>query len=384
MILKTINLLSGANKIVMVLSAFIFGVVGLGLIILGIYMRIKDIKFRKNGIPVKLTVKECKKGFFVDENNNDVPRYHTIFDFEYNGIKKEETIETHKKFKVGSRKEGIYLPGEKRNNLSVDGEGFYLSKGGDLFLVIFGILILFLAINEIFDFSFRSNFIIIVIFSIVILWLVCVYSTIYSKNKNIKNKQDTVNRIYYENVNNNEYSTVDENLIRFIPNLKIEDIEKKYNKKNSFSLSFPLILFGILGIIITFSGIETISYALKVKFTYPTITGKIEEIYKYTDSNNEYFELTGIVYKYNIDGVDYKLNRKSGIFYSLIPHKVGDKKEIYYEKGNPESAFLNSDLSFMFIPLVFGVMLLYVVVNSYIDSRKKRKLYETYILKRGE
>ena len=126
--------------------ALILALIGFALIVFTIYMRIKDLKLRKKGKIVKLKVKSIKELKNGNKNNKEFIRgYSTTFEFIDNDIKKEETIPTSKKFKVGSIKKGIFFEDGKANILSVDGEGFYFSKGGELFFISFGFMIILFA-----------------------------------------------------------------------------------------------------------------------------------------------------------------------------------------------------------------------------------------------
>ena len=98
LILKTVNIIGGVHTFMSSIMALIFGLIGLAMIVFAIYMKIKDIKFRKNGVPVKLKVKEVKENKYLDENNKEIRNgYNITFEFSFNGIKKEETISTTKK-----------------------------------------------------------------------------------------------------------------------------------------------------------------------------------------------------------------------------------------------------------------------------------------------
>ena len=116
----------------------------LGLIVLSIYMKYKDIQFRKYGVPVKLKIMDVKKIKNKTKRGEEFEDgYETTFEFEYNGEIKVETLQTSKKWKTGTIKNGTYLNKGKRNNLSVGGEGFYSDNGGVIFYFVFGIIILF-------------------------------------------------------------------------------------------------------------------------------------------------------------------------------------------------------------------------------------------------
>ena len=387
LILRTVNLISGVHTFMSSIMASIFVLIALAMIVFAIYMKIKDIKFRKNGVPVKLKVKEVKEDKYLDENDKEIRGgYIVTFEFLFNGIKKEETMSTTKKFKVGSTKDGIYLEDGKSNTLSVDGEGFYVSKGATIFLISFGMMILFLVGYMIFGFSTKTLLTVVIAYFSLLLGALYLFPILFpQKKKSITSKKDMVEKIYYENANNNEYSTVGSSLVRYIPKPQFKNIEKKHNNKPAFSNILFLSIFIIVGGLLTVFGIAGTYNSIKVKFTYHSTTGEIEEIYKYTQNTDEGIaELTGIIYKYNVDDKEYKLDYPTGGSYELNSHKIGDKQKIYYEKDNPENAVSKSALGTMIVPLVMGIMFIYIGLHVYIDDRRKEKLYEMYILKGGK
>lgn len=167
--------------------ALIWGLVGLGIVVLGVYLIIKDRSFKKNGVPVKLKVKEVKSIADTDLAVNRISSegYLTTFEFDYNGTTIEKSLTTSKKFKVGSNKNGIYLPKGKANVLKVAGEGFQLVKGGGLFLISFGLLVMFLVASKVFQFP-----------AIVILAVVLIYFApffLYPLLSSVKEKKNKKN-----------------------------------------------------------------------------------------------------------------------------------------------------------------------------------------------
>lgn len=387
LVLKSVNLVSGFHTFMSSIMALVLGLIGLAMIFFAIYMKIKDIKFKKNGIPVKLKVKEVKENKYLDENNHEIRNGYTVtFEFVLNGIKKEETVSTTKKFKVNSIKDGIYLEDSKSNNLSVEGEGFFVSKGATIFLISFGIIILFLVSYMIFDFSVKILLTVILTYFGLLLGVIYFFPILFpQKKKSITTKKDMIEKIYYKNANNNEYSTASNSLVRYVPKPQFKNSNKKHNNKPSFANIMFLSIFIIIGALLTCFGIVGTYNTIKVKLTCPTTIGKIEEIYKYTqNSDDEVIESTGIIYKYSIHEKEYKLDYKTGSSYEFNTHKVGDKEKIYYQKDNPENAIAKSALGKTIVPLVIGVLFIYIALYIYVDDKRKQKLYEMYILKGGK
>lgn len=387
LVLKSVNLVSGFHTFMSSIMALVLGLIGLAMIFFAIYMKIKDIKFKKNGIPVKLKVKEVKENKYLAENNHEIRNgYTVIFEFVLNGIKKEETVSTTKKFKVNSIKDGIYLEDSKSNNLSVEGEGFFISKGATIFLISFGIIILFLVSYMIFDFSVKILLTVILTYFGLLLGVIYFFPILFpQKKKSITTKKDMIEKTYYKNANNNEYSTVSNSLVRYVPKPQFKNANKKHNNKPSFANIMFLSIFIIIGGLLTCFGIVGTYNTIKVKLTCPTTIGKIEEIYKYTQNSDDgVIESTGIIYKYSIHEKEYKLDYKTGSSYEFNTHKVGDKEKIYYQKDNPENAIAKSALGKTIVPLVIGVLFIYIALYVYVDAKRKQKLYEMYILKGGK
>mgnify|MGYP004627912635 CR=1 FL=1 len=387
LVLKSVNLVSGFHTFMSSIMALVLGLIGLAMIFFAIYMKIKDIKFKKNGIPVKLKVKEVKENKYLDENNHEIRNGYTVtFEFVLNGIKKEETVSTTKKFKVNSIKDGIYLEDSKSNNLSVEGEGFFVSKGATIFLISFGIIILFLVSYMIFDFSVKILLTVILTYFGLLLGVIYFFPILFpQKKKSITTKKDMIEKTYYKNANNNEYSTVSNSLVRYVPKSQFKNANKKHNNKPSFANIMFLSIFIIIGGLLTCFGIVGTYNTIKVKLTCPTTIGKIEEIYKYTQNSDDgVIESTGIIYKYSIHEKEYKLDYKTGSSYEFNTHKVGDKEKIYYQKNNPENAIAKSALGKTIVPLVIGVLFIYIALYVYVDDKRKQKLYEMYILKGGK
>ena len=111
-------------------------IVGALLIALSIYAKYKAISFEKNGIKVKARVVKCEK--INEYNGMPANGFRTTFEFTADGENYTETMFTNKKFQEGTTKNAVYLKGKKKNALSVSGEGFYLAKGGEIVIFLFG------------------------------------------------------------------------------------------------------------------------------------------------------------------------------------------------------------------------------------------------------
>ena len=113
-------------------------IVGVLLISLGVYVKYKAISFKKNGIKVKARVISSER--ISEFNGMPANGYKTTFELQVDGQNITETIFTNKKFQEGTTKNAAYLKGKKKNTLSVSGEGFYLAKGGEIVIILFGII----------------------------------------------------------------------------------------------------------------------------------------------------------------------------------------------------------------------------------------------------
>lgn len=376
LILKTINISNGISSITSLGMAAVLVLAGLAIIAFTTYIKIRHVKFKKNGVPVKIEVKEVKENVILDENNQEIRNgFTTTFEFVLNGIKREKTMHTAKKFKVGLKKDGFY--DGKLDILSFEHEGFYLSKGASIFLISFGMMFLFAGISVIFVLPPQFVLLVFLIYFGLVLGIVYLYPRLFNKNKKSKTNNNS-NQINYENINNKEYTITDSSsLVRYVPK------QKKYNKKVDFVDILQLIITLVVGCIAVTFGVVGTYNTIKTKLTYPYTIGEIEKIYKYTQKDNDgtTSELTGIIYKYSVDGTEHRLDYKSGGSYSMNTDKIGDKEKLYYEKDNPNNAIPNSSLGVMVIPLVIGIVVIYIGIHVYIKDRRKIKLYETYGLK---
>lgn len=372
LILKTVYISSVIYIFLSSIMALVFGLIGLGMIVLAIYMQIKELKLKKKGVPVNLKVKEIK------ERTNIVNGYQTTFEFEYNGDKREETISTSKKFKVGSMKKGIYLANKNSNILSVDGEGFYMAKGGGILLSSFGMLILFLTSSMIFGFPAKIILYVVLIYFGILFGILFLYPIISSKKINSKSKKDEFNQIYYGNANSNEYSSVDQTLVRYIPKYKGK---KGKSNKLSFGTILLTLIFVFLGSNLTIIGIISTCNAINIKINYPSTIGTIINTYTYkvTDDAEE-SDLLGVKYTYQVDGQNYILDYKTGKGADFYSYKVGNKIKLYYEKNNPNNAVPKTELGVSVVPLAIGLLFIYFGTYNIINDRKKARLYKTYIL----
>lgn len=375
LILKTIYPIKAISFIFSYLAEMLLCLIGFGLIVFAIYMKIKDLNFRKNGVPVKLKVKKVEEISKSYDNGRKIAKeYKVTFEFDDDGSIKEETLTTLKKFKVGSVKEGIYLANARHNVLSVAGEGFYLAKGGEIFMISFGLLILFLVAHMLFEFS--PKIVIYVVLAYFASFFVILYLfPLFFKNKRKRTKKDDVNEIYYSDANSDEYSTVNQSLVRYIPKVK----EYK-NSKISFALIMFFVIFVGLGTLLSVIGLMGTNKAINIRLTYPSVIGEISDTYNYTvkDEDGE-SKLIGIICNYDVDGRAYNLDYKTGKGEIFFNYKIGDKVKLYYDKNNPSNAVPKNELAISVVPLMMGIMFVYFGIYIIIYDRKKTKLYSTYI-----
>ena len=127
-------------------------ILGLGLIGFGIFIKIKDISFKKDAVPTKFLIKKVEEVKYNDIDERRIVReYRTTFEFEYNGVLKEQVMTIPKKFDEGSTKNGLYLEKNGKGIISVAGQGFYLAKGGEVVLIAFGIVFFTVSLYFLFD-----------------------------------------------------------------------------------------------------------------------------------------------------------------------------------------------------------------------------------------
>lgn len=357
--------------------AIILGLIGFALIILAIYMKIKDLKFRKKGKPVKLKVKNIKELKSEDKNNNKIVRgYYTTFEFIDNGVEREETIKTSKRFKIGSVKHGIFLEDGKSSVLSVEGEGFFFAKGGTIFLTSFGMLIILCASQIIFNFPEKILLHAVLIYFVLFFGIISLISIIPTKSKS--KKQSQVNKIYYENANNKEFSSVESNLIRYIP--KYSNKKIKNGKIPVGNIIFQLMLI-VLGGFVSIIGFVETYHAINIKYFYPSVVGTISDTYTYeVNTDDVKSEFVGVKYTYTINNQNYTLDYKTGKNAALFKYKINKKVKLYYEKDNPNKAVPKTELGTSAVPLVIGLLFVYFGIYNLIDCRKRARLYKTYIL----
>lgn len=157
--------------------------VGILLLLLGIYIKVENIKFQKKGKRVPFKVIDSKKEIQLDINNNEVGElYITTFEINYNGEKITETIRTKHKFKKNIEIEGIYLPTGKINKISVATEGYNFQNNGALWASLIGIWLISVAIHLTFSIALTLN-ILLLISTVIIL---IVLSAIMKNKKQVK------------------------------------------------------------------------------------------------------------------------------------------------------------------------------------------------------
>lgn len=336
-----------------------------------IYTQIKVRIFKKNAVVVKVKVKDSKRKESYDKT---LRGYDVTFEFELNGKLKEETIFSSKNFKINSIIEGLYLEGKKKNLLSVEGQGFYVDKGAGFFGITFAVFVLFLIVCAMFNVSWQ-----IIIYSSLfyLLLLFCgIFIRGYLLNK--KNKIDIDNKkdaIYYAKSNYDEYSSVDSNLVRYIPEYK----KTKKGKNDKGSLLFRCIFIG-LGGMSTLIGIFMLINVLKIVIIYDNTFAEISDIYTYkTTVDGETVEHVGVIYTYEVDGNEYTVNYKTGTSKDVYFKKVGDKEKIYYDKDDPSNFIPKKSIPVALLPVIIGPLFLYIGLQNVIEENKKKRLYDMYV-----
>ena len=358
-----------------------FILIPLLVIVLTIYSQIKVRKFKKNATIVKARVKEVKR---IENSDKTLRGYDVTFEFEYNGELKDETIFSSKNFKVNSVKDGLYLEGKRSNSLSVEGEGFYVDKGSVFFGITFGIFVIYLVVCSILDVSEKIIiesvllYLLILFSGLVIRYLILNKNKIFNKN-NKKSKNDEIDAVFYDKAHYDEYSMVDSNLIRYIPEYKKP---KESKKMNIFDVMFTFIFAG-LGGIATIIGISGLMFMLKTIITYDSTIAKISDIYTYeTATKDGKKESIRAIYTYEVDGYEYTLDYEtSGMYFK----KVGDKEKLYYDKNEPSNSIPRFSLLLrVFVPLIIGLLFIYVGVQDVMKKNKKKRLYDAYVKLREE
>ena len=346
-----------------VIGKLLLVLIGGACIVFGVVIKVIDLNFKRKGVKVKLKVKDVEKNIDSENGKSEFNNgYKTTFIFDYNGKEMEETLITEKRFKKDSILNGVFLPDGKRNRLSVAGEGFYLAQGGDLFLIIFGILVALIGLYVMFDISVKIVIYTVIIFAV--LFFIIIRIIIKSNNNDIMKNQAYKSEVY------DETFSVDATLIRYIPKVK--------RVKTSLPELIILVLITLgAGICFFLIGIKTLYSSISIKLTYPSTNGKISNVYDYiTFESGEKIKNKGIVYDFHANGQTYSIDNKLGI--SLTRYKVGDSVKVYYDDENPENAILNSELYQRGTLVILGIMFIYVGVYIILNYRKKNAIYKKY------
>lgn len=347
------NLIGNLYNVFTFFFALLLIFAGFGLIVFAIYAKIKDCKIRKNGTSVRLKVTKVQKITSTENSHKLVHGYSTTFTFEYTGVQKEETITTNKKFKVGSIQEGIYFTNAQKSILIL--EESFLSARTLSFCLIFATLLLLIASYILFEFSAK-----ILIFFVLVGFAIC-FLLVLLPNWKQRKKTVTVK----------EYSSVDSSLVRYIPT--------QTSQKKSFT--FLSILLLLIGSTTAFIGVAGTFQALQIKFTYPSTMGEISKVYSYEQRDSDgVSEYVGVVYHYVVNGTDYTFEDKTGQSPAVSSYKVGQKKKIYYTEENPKQAIPQSQFARMVAPFILGMLFVYLGIRIFVNSQKKKRLYEAYLL----
>lgn len=129
----------------------ILTILGLLLIVFGLYLLKVTKNFKNKGIDTKFKVIDIKVESKYDTDNNKIGElYLTTFKFSYDDKELTETIQTRQKFTKDSVILGKYLPDATINKISVAGEGFSIPNKVSYFIIIMGILLLLAALIFIF------------------------------------------------------------------------------------------------------------------------------------------------------------------------------------------------------------------------------------------
>ena len=129
----------------------------------------------------------------------------------------------------------------------------------------------------IFKFSVIVLLYAVLLYFVLLFVVLILYSFIFStKQKN--NKRNTIDQVYYDNVNNNEYSNVNTNLIRYIPKYNNEKIK---NGKSFLEKIFFQLMLIVLGGIASIIGVIGTYQAVKIKLSYPSVISTIVDTYTY-------------------------------------------------------------------------------------------------------
>lgn len=352
-------------------------------IIFSIYLKVKDIKFKKKGIPVKLRVKKVDKMYLKTRNVNDKQirnGYEVTFEFEYNGTKKDLVLNSSKRFKVGSVKNGIYLDGDDKNNLSVAGEGFWLAEGGELLLASFGLFMLSICIFASFNASMQ-----IYIYAFLIYIMITFIIIYFPYNKSGKRiEENKIEQIYHEDAYTDDYSNVDSTLVRYIPNEKIDKSVKNYKK--SFGVLFFQLMFIGMGLIFIILGIYLGYHEFDVTHNWKITTAKINDTYIYSVKGEDgIINKVGIIYEYEVDGKSYLFDYKTTKSEAAIEsYNVGDEILIHYDIDNPKDAVVNINSGSFIILFGIGFLFLFLGIYFIINDRNKKNFYNEYLLERDK
>jgi len=356
------------NALVLILIALI----ALIILISIIYTQIKVRIFKKNAGAVKVKVKEVKRKESYDKT---LRGYDVTFEFEHNGKLKEETIFSSKNFKINSIRDGLYLEGKKKHLLSVEGEGFYVDKGAGFFGITFALYLIFLIVGVLLNVSTR------IIIDSTLLYLLLLFSGLtirhFILNKNKKKRKEIKKKdaIFYNKAHYDEYSTVDSNLVRYIPKYK----KPKKRKNDKGSILLRCIFIG-LGGMSTLIGIFMLINVLKIVVIYDNTIAEISDIYTYkTTVDSETVECIGVIYTYEVNDNEYTLNYKTGTSKEMYFKKLGDKEKIYYDSDNPNNSIPKKSIPSSLLPIIIGPLFLYIGIQNIIEENKKKRLYNMYV-----
>lgn len=356
-----------------IIFTFIFFMLGLLLFILSVYFLYKDRKFKKKGVEVKFKVKDVKE----DKNKEGIrTSYITTLEFEYNGETIEKTINTLKKFKIGSIKKGIFLDEKGNNNISVAGEGFYLAPGGAIILILISLVLMWTFIWRLFT---LPTIAIVAPISVMFLY-VFIYIAIYPKIvKKAKKSKTTKNEKIYYNDEEDKYSSVSKSLIRYIPKTNKNTIKEEMNK----SIIIFSIIFILLGTMASIYGIKETIRIMNVKQSWQEVTAIVKDVNEYITKDSEGNNITGkkVTYNYNIGEKEYHFEENIGV--TPKNYKKGEEVKAYYNPENSKEIVTKSSLISGVILLPLGITFIYIGVIESVKEKRKVRLYKKVIIHKG-
>lgn len=344
--------------------------IGLGFVIVDVILLINSKKSIGLGFVVDMIVKSVEELTRIDENGgNIVAGYKVTFEFNYNGQTKIETLCLNEKPSINKKIKGLYDPNKSSNSISL------LEKNKTtfffVFLLLFGVFWLICGLYIMLNFSTKI-FIKIVGFYVIVILLFLIIKIIKNKsfhiNENISITDDDV------------ISAIPDDLVRYIPEYKA----KKIRTKLSFGSIFLSLIFISLGLIFLGSSFNLAKRAFHIKYNYSKVEGVIKNTYLYSTNSDEEENLVGVLYEYEVNGIKYELDYKTGISANISNYNIGDKMNLYYNEKDPRDALPKKGLGSDLIPLMMSVLFIYISIFIINLEMKKISAYKRYVYYKGE